>query len=75
MRELLLLAYRGLAIQGFLRQVAAFWLKKPTIGCCMEIDTEPPAIYCNRFVKYFFRKFTTLESLRGEPSSSESNVR
>lgn len=57
------------------KKVAAFWLKKPTIGCCMEIDTEPPAIYCNRFVKYFFRKFTTLESLRGEPSSSESNVR
>merc|ERR1719235_221198 len=52
------------------KKVAAFWLKKPTIGCCMEIDTEPPTIYCNRFVKYFFRKFTTLEVLeRGEKST------
>ena len=49
--------------------MAAHWLKRTSIGCCMEIDTEPPAIYCNRFVKYFFRKFTTLEALRGEAST------
>lgn len=38
------------------KKVAAHWLKKPTLGCCHEIDTEPPTIYCNRFYKYMDRK-------------------
>merc|ERR1712232_1147032 len=39
------------------KKVAAHWIKKPTLGCCHEIDTEPPAIYCGRFFKYFTLKF------------------
>mmetsp|Transcript_84208 Transcript_84208/g.146224 ORF Transcript_84208/g.146224 Transcript_84208/m.146224 type:complete len:389 (-) Transcript_84208:49-1215(-) len=38
------------------KKVAAHWLKKPTLGCCHEIDTEPPMIYCSRFFKYMDRK-------------------
>eukprot|EP00929_Paragymnodinium_shiwhaense_P105724 TRINITY_DN7079_c0_g1_i1.p1 TRINITY_DN7079_c0_g1~~TRINITY_DN7079_c0_g1_i1.p1 ORF type:complete len:474 (+),score=109.41 TRINITY_DN7079_c0_g1_i1:159-1580(+) len=41
------------------RKVAAFWLKKPTLGCCHEIDTEPPQKYCARFYKYMDRKMLT----------------
>lgn len=38
------------------KKVAAHWLKKYTIGCTHEIDTEPPTVYCARFYKYFFTK-------------------
>jgi len=38
------------------KKVAAHWLKKFTIGCVNEIDTEPPAVYCARFYKYFTTK-------------------
>merc|ERR1712124_246741 len=38
------------------KKVAAHWLKKPTLGCCHEIDTEPPTIYCARFYKYLVGK-------------------
>merc|ERR1711879_986555 len=38
------------------KKVAAHWLKKPTIGCCHEIDTEPPVIYSARFYKYLYDK-------------------
>lgn len=38
------------------KKVAAHWLKKPTLGCCHEIDTEPPMVYCSRFFKYMDRK-------------------
>merc|ERR1712083_1007112 len=36
------------------KKVAAHWLKKPTIGCCHEIDTEPPTVYSGRFYKYLY---------------------
>merc|ERR1712176_1615080 len=35
------------------KKVAAHWLKKPTLGCCHEIDTEPPHLYSVRFYTYF----------------------
>jgi len=38
------------------KKVAAHWLKKPTIGCCHEIDTEPPTVYSKRFYKYLHDK-------------------
>jgi len=38
------------------KKVAAHWLKKSTLGCFHEIDTEPPAVYYTRFYKYFFEK-------------------
>lgn len=38
------------------KKVAAHWLKKATIGCFHEIDTEPPAKYRQRFCKYFFNR-------------------
>lgn len=38
------------------KKVLAHWLKKPTLGCFHEIDTEPPTIYAARFFKYFERK-------------------
>lgn len=38
------------------KKVAAHWIKKPTLGCCHEIDTEPPQKYCARFTKYFMVK-------------------
>lgn len=38
------------------KKVAAHWIKKPTLGCWHEIDTEPPTIYCARFYKYFVKK-------------------
>lgn len=31
------------------KKIAAHWLKKLTIGCFEEIDTEPPAYYQSRF--------------------------
>mmetsp|Transcript_65972 Transcript_65972/g.185691 ORF Transcript_65972/g.185691 Transcript_65972/m.185691 type:complete len:118 (-) Transcript_65972:77-430(-) len=34
------------------KKVAAHWLKKLTIGCTQEIDTEPPTVYCKRFAKH-----------------------
>lgn len=40
-------------ISWTLRKRAAHWLKKPTLGCCHEIDTEPPEYYRERFVDYF----------------------
>merc|ERR1711956_9320 len=33
-------------------RIAAHWLKKPTLGCCHEIDSEPPTFYSTRFFKY-----------------------
>eukprot|EP00927_Polykrikos_kofoidii_P021222 TRINITY_DN20160_c0_g1_i1.p1 TRINITY_DN20160_c0_g1~~TRINITY_DN20160_c0_g1_i1.p1 ORF type:complete len:419 (+),score=82.30 TRINITY_DN20160_c0_g1_i1:61-1317(+) len=39
------------------KKVAAHWMKKPTLGCCHEIDTEPPRKYCSRFFKYADEKF------------------
>mmetsp|Transcript_108215 Transcript_108215/g.338510 ORF Transcript_108215/g.338510 Transcript_108215/m.338510 type:complete len:375 (+) Transcript_108215:1-1125(+) len=36
----------------------AHYLKKPTIGCCREIDTEPPDYYRDRFVSYMEDKLT-----------------
>jgi len=44
------------------KKVAAHWIKKATIGCFHEIDTEPPAIYRHRFCKYFLRKVQPLGS-------------
>lgn len=38
-------------------KIAAHILKKPTIGCCHEIDTEPPQYYQNRFMEYVESKF------------------
>jgi len=38
------------------KKVAAHWMKKFTIGCINEIDTEPPHVYCARFYKYFTTK-------------------
>merc|ERR1719330_745124 len=38
------------------KKVAAHWIKKATLGCYHEIDTEPPAVYCKRFYKHFFDK-------------------
>jgi hypothetical protein len=38
------------------KKVAAHWIKKATIGCLHEIDTEPPAIYRQRFCKHLLRK-------------------
>jgi hypothetical protein len=34
------------------KKVAAHWIKKTTLGCFHEIDTEPPEVYCKRFHKY-----------------------
>jgi len=42
------------------KKVAAHWLKKATIGCFHEIDTEPPAIYRQRFCKYFIQRLQPL---------------
>ncbi|KAF4693372.1 hypothetical protein FOZ60_011115 [Perkinsus olseni] len=39
---------------------AARVMKKYTIGCFHEIDTEPPEYYRNRFVKYLDEKFVPL---------------
>ena len=39
-----------------LKKKAAHFIKKCTIGCCHEIDTEPPMIYQPRFNKYFASK-------------------
>ncbi|EER15305.1 Phosphatidylinositol-4-phosphate 5-kinase type-1 alpha, putative [Perkinsus marinus ATCC 50983] len=39
---------------------AARLMKKYTIGCFHEIDTEPPEYYRNRFVKYLDEKFVPL---------------
>mmetsp|Transcript_47135 Transcript_47135/g.131539 ORF Transcript_47135/g.131539 Transcript_47135/m.131539 type:complete len:406 (+) Transcript_47135:164-1381(+) len=44
------------------KKVAAHWLKKPTIGCFHEIDTEPPKIYCSRFYKYLAQKIVAKAS-------------
>mmetsp|Transcript_43168 Transcript_43168/g.92389 ORF Transcript_43168/g.92389 Transcript_43168/m.92389 type:complete len:388 (-) Transcript_43168:225-1388(-) len=46
------------------KKIAAHWLKKSTIGCFHEIDTEPPAKYRQRFCKYFLSK---IESVSGRP--------
>lgn len=39
------------------KKVAAHWLKKASIGCFHEIDTEPPAVYCRRFCKCVLATF------------------
>ena len=39
----------------------AHFIKKRTIGCCHEIDTEPPAYYRSRFVKFFIDKVRPIE--------------
>eukprot|EP00928_Gymnodinium_smaydae_P018597 TRINITY_DN17084_c0_g1_i1.p1 TRINITY_DN17084_c0_g1~~TRINITY_DN17084_c0_g1_i1.p1 ORF type:complete len:409 (+),score=55.79 TRINITY_DN17084_c0_g1_i1:58-1284(+) len=41
------------------KKVAAHWLKKSTLGCFHEIDTEPPAVYCARFYKYLNGKIVS----------------
>mmetsp|Transcript_26625 Transcript_26625/g.68222 ORF Transcript_26625/g.68222 Transcript_26625/m.68222 type:complete len:509 (+) Transcript_26625:32-1558(+) len=43
------------------KKVAAHWLKKATIGCFHEIDTEPPAVYCQRFSKFLFKKILAID--------------
>lgn len=40
------------------KKVAAHWLKKATLGCFHEIDTEPPAIYRRRFCKQIVSKIS-----------------
>jgi 1-phosphatidylinositol-4-phosphate 5-kinase len=41
---------------------AAHFFKKFTIGCCHEIDTEPPSVYQPRFIKYFDEKIQGVTS-------------
>lgn len=43
-------------ISWTLKKKLAYILKKPTIGCCHEIDTEPPDVYQSRFAEYFNQK-------------------
>lgn len=42
----------------------AYAMKKPTLGCCYEIDTEPPDRYQARFFEYMEAKLVA-----GEPCS------
>jgi hypothetical protein len=47
--------------QYTLKKKVAHWLKKSTIGCCHEIDTEPPDYYKERFVRYFRERILEIE--------------
>jgi len=49
-------------------RIAAHWLKKPTLGCCHEIDSEPPASYSTRFFKYIAQLVVPVGSPRRPPS-------
>ena len=42
-----------------LKKKVAHFFKKITIGCCHEIDTEPPIYYQPRFAKYLHEKVVT----------------
>ncbi|KAF4657795.1 hypothetical protein FOL47_008296 [Perkinsus chesapeaki] len=46
--------------QYTLKKRAARLMKKYTIGCFHEIDTEPPEYYRTRFVKYLDEKFVPI---------------
>eukprot|EP00928_Gymnodinium_smaydae_P044669 TRINITY_DN2979_c0_g2_i1.p1 TRINITY_DN2979_c0_g2~~TRINITY_DN2979_c0_g2_i1.p1 ORF type:complete len:434 (+),score=40.93 TRINITY_DN2979_c0_g2_i1:48-1349(+) len=37
-------------VEYTLKKIIAHWIKKPTIGCCNEIDTEAPSYYQQRFM-------------------------
>jgi len=44
------------------KKVAAHWLKKTTLGCFHEIDTEPPAVYYKRFYKYLVGRIQSIDN-------------
>lgn len=46
------------------KKVMAHWLKKSTIGCFHDIDTEPPAVYFRRFYGYLHRKMQNIDNRR-----------
>lgn len=50
------------------KKMAAHWLKKPTLGCCHEINSEPPTFYCTRFFKYVAQRVVPVGSPRLPPS-------
>mmetsp|Transcript_77161 Transcript_77161/g.152958 ORF Transcript_77161/g.152958 Transcript_77161/m.152958 type:complete len:508 (-) Transcript_77161:38-1561(-) len=50
------------------KKIAAHWLKKPTLGCCHEINSEPPMFYCTRFFKYVAALVVPVGSPRLPPS-------
>lgn len=45
-------------------KTAAHLLKKLTIGCCHEIDTEPPRVYHDRFLRYIHSKVVKVPTFR-----------
>merc|ERR1711956_57551 len=49
-------------------RIAAHWLKKPTLGCCHEIDSEPPTFYSTRFFKYIAQLVVPVGTPRLPPS-------
>eukprot|EP00397_Hematodinium_sp_SG-2012_P023309 GEMP01024207.1.p1 GENE.GEMP01024207.1~~GEMP01024207.1.p1 ORF type:complete len:500 (+),score=76.50 GEMP01024207.1:352-1851(+) len=59
----------SLGIIDFLQEwtgwkTAAHCMKKVTIGCCHEIDTEPPKVYRDRFLRYITSKTMKVPTFR-----------
>lgn len=48
--------------QFTLKKKIAYMFKKTTIGCCHEIDTEPPKYYQERFQRYLDSKIDAADS-------------